>query len=170
MATGQARWSEEPREIIFTAISTATPVESGYGGRGYGCMSIDGERKCKVPGGMDEISTSISVVRHKPTWRRDLRGVPQNSQNRRPLWEALVEGNSPPFSDLKMTSRGPELRPPSQSIPAWILDHQTQDDLYGAIPPAGGSAGPLAAYVGTFLSGLSLATLLAWVALSLSEG
>ncbi|MPC39643.1 hypothetical protein E2C01_033188 [Portunus trituberculatus] len=26
----------------------------------------------KVPGGMDVIPTPISVVRHKPTWRRDL--------------------------------------------------------------------------------------------------
>ncbi|MPC88402.1 hypothetical protein E2C01_083303 [Portunus trituberculatus] len=26
----------------------------------------------QVPGGMDEIHTPISVVRHKPTWRRDL--------------------------------------------------------------------------------------------------
>ncbi|MPC56823.1 hypothetical protein E2C01_050789 [Portunus trituberculatus] len=33
--------------------------------------------------------------------------VPQkNSQNRRLLWEALVEGNLPSDSDLKMTSRG----------------------------------------------------------------
>ncbi|MPC60416.1 hypothetical protein E2C01_054461 [Portunus trituberculatus] len=43
--------------------------------------------------------------------------------------------------DLKMTSRG----------------------------PAGGSAGPLAAYVGSIKSGPSLATLLAWVALYPSE-
>ncbi|MPC91929.1 hypothetical protein E2C01_086994 [Portunus trituberculatus] len=38
--------------------------------------------------------------------------VPQkNFQNRRLLWEALVEGNPPPYSDLKMTSRGPGQQP-----------------------------------------------------------
>ncbi|MPC64591.1 hypothetical protein E2C01_058708 [Portunus trituberculatus] len=89
------------------------------------------------------------------------RGVPQNnSQNKRPLWEALVEVNPPPYSDLKMTSRGP----------AWTPNHPTQDDPYEAISPAGGSAGPLAGFVGTIWSGSSLATLLAWVALSPSEG
>ncbi|MPC95461.1 hypothetical protein E2C01_090673 [Portunus trituberculatus] len=37
--------------------------------------------------------------------------VPQkNSQNRKLLWEALVEGNPPSHSDLKMTSRGPGAR------------------------------------------------------------
>ncbi|MPC50476.1 hypothetical protein E2C01_044305 [Portunus trituberculatus] len=41
--------------------------------------------------------------------------VPQkNSQNRRLLREALVEGNPPPYSDLKMTSRGPgQGKPPT---------------------------------------------------------
>ncbi|MPC25309.1 hypothetical protein E2C01_018415 [Portunus trituberculatus] len=105
--------------------------------------------------------------------------VPQkNSQNRRLMWKALLEGNPPSYSDLKMTSRGPgtretiywddngserwlpwtgylfpmrtnclkkkkaphdaeclsttELRPPSQSIPAWTTNHPAQD----AIPPA----------------------------------
>ncbi|MPC97321.1 hypothetical protein E2C01_092632 [Portunus trituberculatus] len=79
-----------------------------------------------------------------------------------------MEGNPPPYSDLKM-SCGPELIPPSQSIPAWTPNHPTQDDPYGAIPPAGGSSDPLAAYVGTNWSGPSLAILLAWVALSHSE-
>ncbi|MPD02498.1 hypothetical protein E2C01_098085 [Portunus trituberculatus] len=36
------------------------------------------------------------------------RYVPQkDSQNRKLLWESLVEGNPPPYSDLKMTSHGP---------------------------------------------------------------
>ncbi|MPC84912.1 hypothetical protein E2C01_079664 [Portunus trituberculatus] len=42
-----------------------------------------------------------------------------------------------------------ELRPPSQSIPAWTPNHPAKDGPYMAIPPASGSAGPLAAYVGT---------------------
>ncbi|MPC50641.1 hypothetical protein E2C01_044470 [Portunus trituberculatus] len=76
--------------------------------------------------------------------------VPQkNSQNRRLLWEALVEGNPPSYSDLKMTPRRPELRLPSQSIPAWTPIHPAQDNSYWVIPPVGGSAGQLAAYVGT---------------------
>ncbi|MPC83416.1 hypothetical protein E2C01_078125 [Portunus trituberculatus] len=33
-----------------------------------------------------------------------------------------------------------ELRPPSQSIPAWTPNHPAQDVPYWAIPPAGGSA------------------------------
>ncbi|MPC41394.1 hypothetical protein E2C01_034984 [Portunus trituberculatus] len=37
---------------------------------------------------------------------------------------------------------------PSQSIPDWTSNHPTRDDLYWAIPPASGSAGTLAAYVG----------------------
>ncbi|MPC51169.1 hypothetical protein E2C01_045010 [Portunus trituberculatus] len=37
---------------------------------------------------------------------------------------------------------------PSQSIPAWTPNHPTQDDPYGVIPPACGSAGQLAAFVG----------------------
>ncbi|MPC58596.1 hypothetical protein E2C01_052603 [Portunus trituberculatus] len=73
--------------------------------------------------------------------------VPQkNSQNRKLLREALAEGNPPSHSYLKMTSRGPELRPPFQSILAWTPNHPAQDGPYWAIPPAGGSAGPLAAY------------------------
>ncbi|MPC80373.1 hypothetical protein E2C01_074951 [Portunus trituberculatus] len=59
---------------------------------------------------------------------------------------------------------------PSQSIPAWTPNHPAQDSPYWAIPPVGGSAGPLAAYVGSISSGPSLATLLAWVALSPSKG
>ncbi|MPC65855.1 hypothetical protein E2C01_059992 [Portunus trituberculatus] len=60
--------------------------------------------------------------------------------------------------------------PPSQSISAWTPNHPKQDDPYGAIPPAGGSTGPLAAYVGIVSFGPSLATVIAWVALSPSEG
>ncbi|MPC51532.1 hypothetical protein E2C01_045379 [Portunus trituberculatus] len=79
------------------------------------------------------------------------RRVPQkNSQSRKLLWEALVEGNPPPYSDLKMTSRGPELRTPSQSIPAWTPNHPTEDDPSWAIPPAGGSSGLLNAKTGIF--------------------
>ncbi|MPC62809.1 hypothetical protein E2C01_056898 [Portunus trituberculatus] len=76
--------------------------------------------------------------------------VPQkNSQNRRLLWEAHVEGNPPFHTYLRMTSRGPELRPTSQSIPAWTPNHPAQNGPYWAIPEAGGTAGPLTAYVGT---------------------
>ncbi|MPC51652.1 hypothetical protein E2C01_045504 [Portunus trituberculatus] len=49
-------------------------------------------------------------------------------------------------------------------------NHLTQDDHFGAISLAGGSAGPLAAYVRTNWSGPSLATLLAGAALTSSEG
>ncbi|MPD00363.1 hypothetical protein E2C01_095829 [Portunus trituberculatus] len=42
--------------------------------------------------------------------------VPQkNSRNGRLLREDLVEENPPPYSDLMMTSRGPELRPPPEA-------------------------------------------------------
>ncbi|MPC86927.1 hypothetical protein E2C01_081768 [Portunus trituberculatus] len=88
--------------------------------------------------------------------RADLFGK-KNSQNRRLLWES---------SSLLR----PEDDVSQASIPAWTPNHPTQDDRYWAIPPAGGSAGPLAAYVGTISSGPSLTTLLARVALSPSKG
>ncbi|MPC45896.1 hypothetical protein E2C01_039603 [Portunus trituberculatus] len=48
--------------------------------------------------------------------RNRQRGIPQkNSQNKRLLWEALVEGNPPPYSDLNMTSRGPG-QPPHENL------------------------------------------------------
>ncbi|MPC48809.1 hypothetical protein E2C01_042592 [Portunus trituberculatus] len=41
--------------------------------------------------------------------------IPQNSQNRRLLWETLMEGNPPSYSDLKMTSRRPD-QPPHENL------------------------------------------------------
>ncbi|MPD06715.1 hypothetical protein E2C01_102539 [Portunus trituberculatus] len=47
--------------------------------------------------------------------------VPQkNSQNRRLLREALVEGNPPSYSDLKMTSRGPG-EPPHENLTVFCV-------------------------------------------------
>ncbi|MPC61586.1 hypothetical protein E2C01_055660 [Portunus trituberculatus] len=77
----------------------------------------------------------------------------KNSQNRRLLREALVEGN-PSHLDLKMTSRGPG-KPPTGSTmggstgcrgrgtsspcgPARIHNYPSQVGPYWAIPPAGG--------------------------------
>ncbi|MPC51029.1 hypothetical protein E2C01_044866 [Portunus trituberculatus] len=50
--------------------------------------------------------------------------IPQkNSQNMRLLWEALVEGNPPTYSDLKMTSRGPG-QPPHENLKVFCFSHK----------------------------------------------
>ncbi|MPD01666.1 hypothetical protein E2C01_097204 [Portunus trituberculatus] len=47
--------------------------------------------------------------------------IPQkNSQNRRLLREALVKGNPPSHSDLKMTSRGPG-QPPQENLTGFCV-------------------------------------------------
>ncbi|MPC79233.1 hypothetical protein E2C01_073749 [Portunus trituberculatus] len=48
----------------------------------------------------------------------------KNSQNRKLLWEVLVEGNSPSYSDLKMPSRGPG-QPPHENLKVlFVFSHK----------------------------------------------
>ncbi|MPC89351.1 hypothetical protein E2C01_084293 [Portunus trituberculatus] len=67
--------------------------------------------------------------------------VPQkNFQNRRLLWEALVEGNPPPYSDLKMTSA--TSREPECFLCFPIKNSHTKDWLQGeGKPPTGTTMG-----------------------------
>ncbi|MPC58660.1 hypothetical protein E2C01_052668 [Portunus trituberculatus] len=58
--------------------------------------------------------------------------VPQkNSQNRRLLWEALVEGNPPSYSDVKMTSGHPPHEKLIQTVTQKISSSSKGNHLLG---------------------------------------
>ncbi|MPD00788.1 hypothetical protein E2C01_096287 [Portunus trituberculatus] len=48
-------------------------------------------------------------------WSPPLIRPSEGQKSRKLLWEALLEGNPPPYSDLKMTSRGPG-QPPHENL------------------------------------------------------